>query len=289
VGGRGQERPIVQSDGVAYDLTPVTERIDGPFLAGGGIAQAREGLEQGRFAPVGTTDERFGPPVARPEKLLCIGLNFRDHATEAGLAIPTEPIVFGKANNTLSGPGDALLLPPGAEAVDWEVELAVIVGHQARYLRSPDEAWDRIAGYAISHDVSERHWQHERGGQWIKGKSFETFNPLGPWLVPRSEVDDVGALRMELSVNGEVRQRGSTKDMIFAVNYIVWYLSQFLVLEPGDVINTGTPAGVGMGMKVPVYLQEGDVVDLSIEGLGAQRHRCQRVQPDPVSVAHDSE
>ena len=277
VGPRGRERPIVRGpDGPGYDLRRLTERIDGPFLADRGIERIRDELAHDRLEPVDLDGQRFGAPIARPQKLLCIGLNYRDHAREAGLPVPEEPILFGKANNTVSGPDDPLLLPPSSTATDWEVELAVVIGSQARYLSHPDDAWGYIAGFAISHDVSERHWQHERGGQWIKGKSFETFNPLGPWLVPRDDIGDVGSLRLQLRVNGEIRQDGNTSEMIFNVEHLVWYLSQFLVLEPGDVINTGTPAGVGMGSQPPTYLQEGDEVELAIEGLGTQRHPCQR-------------
>lgn len=213
-------------------------------------------------------------PVPRPGKVLCIGLNYSDHAAEAGMDVPEEPIVFMKASNTVVGPNDTILIPRGSEKTDWEVELGVVIGQEARYLGSPDDAIDHVAGYCISHDVSERAFQLERGGQWVKGKSCDTFNPLGPWLVTPDEIDDVQDLEMTLDVNGEPMQRGSTKTMIFGVAYLVHYLSQFMTLEPGDVISTGTPPGVGMGMKPPKFLKAGDVVELSIQGLGSQKQAC---------------
>ncbi|NUP62008.1 MAG: fumarylacetoacetate hydrolase family protein, partial [Nonomuraea sp.] len=214
---------------------------------------------------------RVGAPVARPGKVVCIGLNYRDHAAESGAEPPAEPVVFMKAADTVIGPYDEVLVPRGSVKTDWEVELAVVIGKRARYLDSREEALDVIAGYAISNDVSEREFQLERGGQWDKGKSCETFNPLGPWLVTADEVGDPQNLALGLWVNGERRQDGTTKDMIFDVAEIVRYLSRFMVLEPGDVINTGTPAGVAMGMPGQPYLRAGDVMELEIEGLGRQR------------------
>jgi 2-keto-4-pentenoate hydratase/2-oxohepta-3-ene-1,7-dioic acid hydratase in catechol pathway len=214
---------------------------------------------------------RFGPPIAKPEKVICIGLNYRDHANETGSAIPDEPIVFMKAPNCVIGPNDEILIPRGSTKTDWEIELGVVIGKRCRYLESPDVGREVIAGYCISHDVSEREFQLERGGQWDKGKSCETFNPLGRWLATADEIDDPQNLSMSLKVNGVSRQSGSTSDMIFDVNYIVWYLSQFMVLEPGDLINTGTPAGVSLGHDDIPFLHEGDVVELSIDGLGSQR------------------
>lgn len=276
VGAVGAERPCVRDDGRVFDLAPVSAEIDGAFLAGGGIAAVRTALREGSLPELAIEGQRVGAPVARPGNVLCIGLNYRDHARETGADIPAEPVVFSKNTNTVIGPDDAVLIPRRSVKTDWEVELAVVIGATARYLDSPDAAADVIAGYAISNDVSEREFQNERGGQWIKGKSCETFNPLGPWLVPADEIADPQALRLTLSVNGETRQDGTTADMIFGVHHVVAYLTQFMVLEPGDVINTGTPAGVAMGMKGQPYLRAGDVVELEVEGLGRQRQRLEQ-------------
>ncbi|HVX44193.1 MAG TPA: fumarylacetoacetate hydrolase family protein [Mycobacteriales bacterium] len=259
--------------GQLYDLGALTGEIDGPFLANRGFERTRDALQSGELRPLTDHTGRTGAPLARPGKVVCIGLNYRDHAAETGAAIPEEPIVFFKASNTVIGPDDEVLVPRGSTKTDWEVELAVVIGAPARYLDSPDDAPSVIAGYAISNDVSERHFQLERGGQWVKGKSCETFNPLGPWLVPAEEIADPQQLRLKLSVNGEVRQDGTSADMIFGVNHLVWYLSQFMVLEPGDVVNTGTPAGVAMGMPDTPYLRKGDVMELEIENLGTQRQQ----------------
>ena len=215
--------------------------------------------------------ERIGSPIARPHQILCIGLNYRDHAAETGQAVPAEPILFTKSPNTLVGPNDDVRIPRGSTKTDWEVELGVVIGKRASYLDDEAAANDAIAGYVVVNDVSERAFQIERSGQWSKGKSAETFNPAGPWLVTPDEVPDVLALGMTLDVNGTRRQNGSTSTMVFSPAFIVHYLSQFLVLEPGDLINTGTPPGVGMGFKPPVWLQPGDVMELSIDRLGSQR------------------
>ncbi|SDT64768.1 fumarylacetoacetate hydrolase family protein [Jiangella sp. DSM 45060] len=271
IGDRGAERPAVRADdGTVYDLSSVTGDIDGAFLSGDGVARARAALAEGGL-PQLPAGGRVGAPIARPGKVVCIGLNYRDHAAETGAAIPPEPIIFMKAPNTVIGPDDTVLVPRGSVKTDWEVELGVVIGQEARYLDSPEDALGVIAGYAISNDVSEREFQLERGGQWDKGKSCETFNPLGPWLVPADEVDDPGKLGLRLWVNGEQRQDGTTADLIFGIGHVVWYLSQFMVLEPGDLVNTGTPAGVAMGMPGQPYLRAGDVVELEIDGLGRQR------------------
>ncbi|MEV6152732.1 fumarylacetoacetate hydrolase family protein [Nonomuraea sp. NPDC052129] len=270
VGPVGQERPVVM-DG-AGNLRDIGEpEIDGAFLASGGVARVRDALERDALPVIAAEGLRVGAPVARPGKIVCIGLNYSDHAAESGAEVPAEPVVFMKAANTMVGPYDEVLVPRNSLKTDWEVELAVIIGKRARYLGSREEALDVIAGYAVANDVSEREFQLERGGQWDKGKSCETFNPLGPWLVTADEVADPQNLTMRLSVNGEVRQDGVTKNMIFDVAEIVRYLSQFMVLDPGDVINTGTPAGVAMGMPGQPYLRAGDVMELEIEGLGRQR------------------
>src|SRR5690606_17378702 len=270
VGPAGQERPVVMdADGNLRDIGEPD--IDGAFLASGGVARVRDALSRGSLPVVEAGDLRIGAPVARPGKVVCIGLNYRDHAAESGAEVPAEPVVFMKAADTVIGPYDEVLVPRGSVKTDWEVELAAVIGTRARYLESHEEALAAIAGYAVANDVSEREFQLERGGQWDKGKSCETFNPLGPWLVTADEVGDPQDLAMRLWVNGELRQNGTTKDMIFEVAEIVRYLSRFMVLEPGDVINTGTPAGVAMGLPGQPYLRAGDVVELEIEGLGRQR------------------
>jgi 2-keto-4-pentenoate hydratase/2-oxohepta-3-ene-1,7-dioic acid hydratase in catechol pathway len=247
--------------------------VDAAFLAGGGIDRARAALTAGDLPVVAELAPRIGPPLARPGKIVCIGLNYRDHAAETGAALPSEPVVFFKAPNTVVGPDDPVLVPRRSTKTDWEIELAVVIGRTARYLDSHDDALACVAGYAIANDVSEREFQLERGGQWDKGKSCETFNPLGPWLVTADEVPDPQALRLRLSVNGTVRQDSSTAEMVFGVAELVRYLSQFMVLEPGDVVNTGTPAGVALGQPDPKpYLRPGDVLELEIDGLGRQRH-----------------
>jgi 2-keto-4-pentenoate hydratase/2-oxohepta-3-ene-1,7-dioic acid hydratase in catechol pathway len=256
--------------GRAFSLLRITSDIDGAFLAGEGIARTRQALADGSLPKVLLEGRRIGPPIARPGKIVCVGLNYIDHARETGQEPPPEPVVFMKAPNTMVGPNDEVLIPRGSVKTDWEVELAVVLGATARYL--PDEAAARacVAGYCVSNDVSEREFQLERGGQWDKGKSCETFQPLGPWLVAADEIADPQALSLRLSVNGKQRQDGNTANMIFGVDHIVWYLSQFMVLEPGDVINTGTPAGVALGLPDKPYLRDGDVVELEIDGLGRQ-------------------
>jgi 2-keto-4-pentenoate hydratase/2-oxohepta-3-ene-1,7-dioic acid hydratase in catechol pathway len=269
-GEPGSERPIVDAgDGVWRDLRPVTEDIDGPFLSRGHgaiSAAATSGL-QAVTGPI----RRLGPPVAGVGKIVCVGLNYMDHAEETGADIPKEPVMFMKSPDTLVGPDDAVLIPRASTKTDWEVELAVVIGQEARYLASADDALSCVAGYCISNDVSEREFQLERGGQWDKGKNCETFNPLGPWLVDAPSIGDPQNLGMRLWVNGAMRQNGTTKNMAFGVAYLVWYLSQFLVLRPGDVINTGTPAGVALGLADHPYLRPGDVVEVEIDGLGRQR------------------
>ncbi|MDE3029015.1 MAG: fumarylacetoacetate hydrolase family protein, partial [Paracoccaceae bacterium] len=220
--------------------------------------------------PLVAEDARIGPCVGRVGKFLCIGLNYADHAAETGAPIPKEPILFMKATSAICGPNDDVLIPRGSEKTDWEVELGVVIGARAKYVSEAD-AMAHVAGYCVVNDVSERAFQTERGGQWTKGKSCDTFGPIGPWLVTRDEVADPQNLKLKLSVNGVMRQDGSTQTMIFGVAHLVSYLSQFMTLEPGDVITTGTPPGVGMGMKPQVYLRAGDVVELEVEGLGRQR------------------
>ncbi|QFZ16415.1 fumarylacetoacetate hydrolase family protein [Saccharothrix syringae] len=273
LGPAGSERPAVRADdGATYDLTPVTADVTGDFLADDGIARARAALANRELQPIVADGVRVGPPVAGVGKIVCIGLNYRDHAEETGAAVPAEPVVFLKAPDTIVGPDDEVLIPRRSTRTDWEVELGVVIGRTARYLGSAEEALACVAGYTISHDVSEREFQLDRGGQWDKGKNCETFNPLGPYLVPADEVADPQALGLRLRVNGVPRQDSSTKNMIFPVAELVRYLSWFLVLRPGDLVNTGTPAGVALGQPEPKpYLRAGDVVELEIDGLGRQR------------------
>ena len=276
IGAAGAEKPAARIDDDTYvDLSDVVSDVDAAFLADGGLERIRpvvaERVEAGRVSEL--AGQRIGAPIARPHQILCIGLNYRDHAAETGQAVPEEPILFTKSPNTLIGPDDDVRIPRGSTKPDWEVELGIVIGRRTSYLDSVEEARDAVAGFCVVNDVSERAFQMERGGQWVKGKSAETFNPAGPWLVTPDEIDDVLDLDMWLDVNGVRRQTGNTKTMIFDPWFIVHHLSQFLVLEPGDLINTGTPPGVGMGFRPPVWLQPGDVVELGVEGLGSQRQR----------------
>lgn len=274
VGRSGFERPVVLGDdGRHYDLGALTDDVHGEFLAGGGIARVAQALGQNALPRIDVTGERIGAPIAHPPAVLCIGMNYAAHAAETGSAPPTHPVLFLKTPNTIVGPDDDVILPRGSERTDWEVELAVVIGERARYLDSPREAAAVIAGYTLSNDVSERAFQlDESGGQWSKGKCCETFNPLGPWLATPDHVGDPGDLRLRSWVNGEPRQDSTTADMIFGVHELVWHLSQYLVLEPGYVINTGTPEGVALSGRYP-YLSAGDVVRLEIDRLGTQEQR----------------
>jgi 2-keto-4-pentenoate hydratase/2-oxohepta-3-ene-1,7-dioic acid hydratase in catechol pathway len=272
LGPVGAEFPVLQHEDASYDLRTLTADLDADFLADDGLGRAQASLADGRLERVENVDAlRVGAPIARPGKIVCIGLNYRDHAEETNAQIPGEPVVFMKDPSTLVGPYDDVLIPRNSVKTDWEVELGVVIGRTARYLESDADALACVAGYVISNDVSEREFQLERGGQWDKGKSCETFNPCGPWLVPADEVGDPQALGLRLNVNGQRMQDGTTANMIFPVAHIIRYLSQFMVLNPGDLINTGTPAGVALGMKEPAYLRAGDVVELEIDGLGTAR------------------
>jgi 2-keto-4-pentenoate hydratase/2-oxohepta-3-ene-1,7-dioic acid hydratase in catechol pathway len=273
LGEQGAERPFILSGGRTYSLSPLTNDITGSWLAAGGMDEARNALNAGILHVEEPWSVRIGAPIAAPGKVVCVGLNYRDHASETGAALPVEPVVFMKDPATVVGPFDDIHLPLGSNKTDWEVELGVVIGQEARYLRSPEDALAHVAGYVVSNDVSEREFQLERGGQWDKGKSCETFNPLGPWLVPSSQIANPQALRLSLSVNETVRQNGTTSNMLFDVAHIIWYLSQFMVLRPGDLINTGTPAGVALGLPGNPYLRAGDVVELGIEHLGTARQR----------------
>jgi 2,4-didehydro-3-deoxy-L-rhamnonate hydrolase len=274
IGPVGAERPVARLDDRTYvDLSDVVSDVDESFLGGGGLERIRPVVAARSAAGrVGRFDgERIGAPIARPHQILCIGLNYSDHAAETGQPVPAEPILFTKSPNTLIGPYDEVRIPRGSTKTDWEVELGVVIGRRTSYLDSVADAAACIAGYTVVNDVSERAFQNERGGQWSKGKSAETFNPAGPWLVTPDELGDVRSLDLWLDVNGERRQTGNTSRMIFDPFFVVHYLSQFLVLEPGDLINTGTPPGVGMGFRPPVFLRPGDVMELGVEGLGTQR------------------
>ncbi len=274
IGPVGDEKPVVRVDDETYvDVSDVVPDFDEAFFGSGGLSRLEPVVAERTAAGAVTAfaGERVGAPFARPHQILCIGLNYSDHAAETGQAVPAEPILFTKSPNTLVGPNDDVRIPRGSTKPDWEVELGIVIGRRTSYLDSVDDARDAVAGYVVVNDVSERAFQLERGGQWSKGKSAETFNPAGPWLVTPDEVDDVNALGLWLDVNGVRRQTGSTATMVFDPFFLVLHLSQFLVLEPGDLINTGTPPGVGLGLTPPVWLQPGDVMELGIDGLGAQR------------------
>ncbi|RHW24946.1 FAA hydrolase family protein [Nocardioides immobilis] len=273
-GTAGHEVPYVITDDDRYlEVSRVAQDFGPAFFAGGGMDRLKDwlgspgALDRAGGEPPG----RVGAPIARPGKIVCIGINYADHAAEAGMDVPREPVVFLKGADTVVGPYDDVHIPRGATKVDWEVELGVVIGRRARYLQSEEDALECIAGYVVSHDVSERAFQLERGGQWDKGKCCETFNPVGPWLVSAEEVTDPQSLTLHLAVNGELMQDGSTSDMVFGVASILVYLSQFMVLEPGDMVNTGTPAGVALGRPEQPFLKEGDVVVAGIAGLGEQR------------------
>ncbi|MFG3494360.1 fumarylacetoacetate hydrolase family protein [Streptomyces sp. NPDC047928] len=274
VGPTGAERPaLLDGDGTLRDLSALVADIDGNLLAdGAALDRIRAAAGAGVLPVLDAAGLRVGPPVGRIGKVVCIGLNYHDHARETGAEPPAEPVVFFKAADTVVGPHDTVLVPRGSRKTDWEIELAVVIGRTARYLDSAEDALTHVAGYTIAHDVSEREFQIERGGTWDKGKNCETFNPLGPWLVTADEVPDPQDLGLRLWVNGVLRQDGRTGDQIFPVGEVVRYVSQFMTLYPGDVINTGTPAGVAMGRPEPKpYLRAGDVVELEIDGLGRQR------------------
>ncbi len=273
IGNLGEELAAVAIDDSHYvDISDLVTDFDADFFQSEKwielSSEVQKRIEQKDFHPL--EGQRIGAPFARPHQIICIGLNYADHAKESGAEVPSEPIIFTKAPNTLIGPNDEVIIPKNSLKCDWEVELGIVIGKRAKYLASPEDAANHIAGYVLCNDVSEREFQLERQGQWSKGKSSETFNPAGPWLVTRDELSDVSDLKMSLTVNDQVRQNSSTAQMVFKPDFLVYYLSQFMVLEPGDLINTGTPPGVGLGLKPPVYLKDGDVMRLQIEGLGTQ-------------------
>lgn len=270
-GAPGAEKPgLVDSQGKIRDLSAHVKDIDGTMLARASLDKLRKiDVDSLPAAPAGA---RLGAPVGNVRTFVAVGLNYEDHAKETGSPIPAEPILFNKLANCIVGPNDNVMMPRGAKKLDWEVEIAFVIGTRARYVSEKD-ALSHVAGYCICNDVSERHFQAERGGQWMKGKCFETSGPLGPWLVTPDEIKDVQGLAMSLDVNGKRMQTGSTKTMIFSIQHLVHYISQFMVLDPGDVVTTGTPPGVGLGMKPPVFLKVGDTMALSIEGLGTQQQK----------------
>ena len=272
-GNEGQEKPgVLNSENKRIDLSSKFKDWDRSFFQSGGL-EALRALDFSKF-PVVPESARWGSCVSRPGKVICIGLNYSNHAAESGMALPTEPIIFQKGANTVVGPYDQILIPRNSIKTDWEVELGLVIGKNCRYLDSAEESKDYIGGYCISHDISERAFQLERGGQWTKGKSCDHFNPLGPFLATGDEIGDPHNLAMHLSVNGITMQNSNSRFMVFDCNYLIHYLSQFMTLEAGDLISTGTPPGVGMGKRPAQYLKAGDLVELHIEGLGTQKQIC---------------
>ena len=271
-GTQGSEKPgVLLSNGTSIDVSACTPDFNEAFFESDGLHRLSSWLEtHAATAPVVAPGTRLGSPIARPSKIICIGLNYSDHAKESGMAVPAEPIIFFKSTTALTGPNDDLVIPAGSEKTDWEVELAVVIGKTARSV-SESDAMAHVAGYVLHNDYSERAWQLERGGQWVKGKSADTFAPLGPWLATTDEIPDPHTLRLWLKVNGETKQDGTTANLIFKIPFLVSYVSQFMTLLPGDVISTGTPAGVGLGFKPPQYLKAGDTIELGIDGLGVQK------------------
>lgn len=278
-GLENQEKPgLVLDDGKIVDASAFGEDYTENFFANDGLAKLKAWADKNAStAPVVPEGTRLGPAICRPSKIICIGLNYQDHADESGMEAPAEPVVFFKATSSLVGPNDPCVLPRNSEKTDWEVELAVVIGKKAKYVSEAD-ALNYVAGYALHNDYSERAFQLERCGQWVKGKSCDSFAPFGPFLATQDEIKDVDNLNLWLKVNGETKQDGSTKNLIFNIPTIVSYLSQFMSLLPGDIISTGTPAGVGLGFKPPQYLKAGDVVELGIEGLGTSK----QVVAEPV-------
>jgi 2-keto-4-pentenoate hydratase/2-oxohepta-3-ene-1,7-dioic acid hydratase in catechol pathway len=273
-GQKGTERPgVLLKDGTRVDVSGVSGDYDESFFAGNGIEALREWLEKNEStAPRVTSSIRLAPPICRPSKIVCVGLNYRAHADESLMQAPKEPVIFLKSSTSLSGPYDPVVIPHNGRKVDWEVELAVVMGEKATYVERRD-AMEHVAGYLLLNDYSERAFQLERGGQWVKGKSADTFAPIGPFLATRDEIPDSTVLDIWLKVNGELRQKSNTRHMIFDVPTLVAYISQFMTLLPGDIVSTGTPAGVGLGMTPPTYLVAGDIVELGIDGLGESRQK----------------
>ena len=271
-GKQGEEKPgILLSNDEKIDVSSFVSDYDEKFFESGGLVNLKDWLNENESSAPRLDDSiRLGSPIARPSKIICIGLNFKDHAAESGFDAPDEPLIFGKATSAICGPYDNIIIPRGSEQTDWEVELGVVIGKKTSYV-DQDQALDQVGGYVLHNDVSERAFQKDRGGQWIKGKSADTFAPMGPFMATPDEIDNISDMRMWLNVNGENMQDGNTSNLIFSVDHVVSYLSQFMTLLPGDVISTGTPAGVGMGMNPEKYLKPGDVVELGIDGLGSSK------------------
>ncbi|HRI79082.1 MAG TPA: fumarylacetoacetate hydrolase family protein [Cyclobacteriaceae bacterium] len=271
VGDAGKERPALLINGKIMDVSPFGEDFGENFFATDGLSRLKKWSEENRSTLKELSDnQRIGTPFLRPSKIICIGLNYADHAKEAKMELPKEPVIFFKATSAMTGPNDSLIIPKNSVKTDWEVELAVVIGKKTSYITEA-EATQHIAGYCLHNDYSERAFQLERNGQWVKGKSCDSFAPLGPFLATPDEIKDINNLKMWLKVNGTMMQISSSQHLVFKIPFIISYLSQFMTLLPGDVISTGTPAGVGMGMKAPLYLKKGDVIELGIEGLGEQR------------------
>jgi len=272
-GELGKEKPGVVIDGAMYDTSSLGEDYNENFFGTNGMNRLKDFLKENPGLPKIADGTRLGSPVARPSKIVCIGMNYADHAKETNASVPSEPVVFLKATSSLCGPFDDITIPKNSEKTDWEVELALVIQKRASYVSETD-ALDHVAGYCIHNDVSERAFQLERNGTWDKGKGCDTFAPLGPWLVTKDEITDINNLRLWLSVNGKTMQNGTTANLIFKIPFLVSYVSQFMSLLPGDIISTGTPAGVGLGMRPEVYLKNGDIVELGIDGLGTAKQRC---------------
>ncbi|WP_411722387.1 fumarylacetoacetate hydrolase family protein [Mycetocola sp.] len=285
LGPIGSEIPVVESDDTWFDISPITRDIDGDFLSSSKVADVRTALDAGSLTALADADDlRIGAPIARPSAVICIGMNYAAHAAESGSAPPKTPIMFMKTPNTVTGPNDSVEIPRGSTKTDWEVELGVVIGKRASYLDSPDAAAAHIAGFVTANDVSERAFQLEvSGGQWSKGKCAPGFNPTGPWLVTPDEVNHAD-VRLTSFVNGEPRQDSSTADLIFSVEHIIWNLSQYLALEPGDLVLTGTPEGVALSGRFP-YISDGDVIEVEIEGLGRQRQIFKAHEDDRATAA----
>lgn len=273
-GEAGQEKPgLILEDGQRVDVSAFGEDYDENFFGTNGVERLAKWLDGQSDLPKVSDDVRLGPSISRPSKIVCIGLNYAKHAAESGMDVPSEPVIFFKATSAIVGPNDDVVIPKGSEKTDWEVELAVVIGEKVSYV-SEEDAMNHVAGYVLHNDYSERAFQLERAGQWVKGKSCDTFAPIGPWLATKDEIKDPHNLNLWLKLNGETLQDSNTDDLVFNIPFLVHYLSQFMTLLPGDIISTGTPAGVGLGLNPPTFLKEGDVVELGIEGLGSSKQHA---------------
>lgn len=268
----GKEKPGICIDNVNYDVSDFVKDYDEEFFESNGIKKLAKAIQNEKLKKI-AADKRIGCPVARPSKIICIGLNYVDHAKETGATPPSEPVVFMKATTAICGPYDDVIIPKNSVKTDWEVELAFVIGKKASYVKE-ENAMDHVAGYCLHNDISERQFQLERNGTWDKGKGCDTFAPLGPWLVTKEEISDINNLKLWLKVNDQLMQNGTTANLIFNIPFLISYVSQFMTLLPGDIISTGTPAGVGLGFNPPVYLKPGDVMELGIEGLGTSKQKC---------------